>query len=144
MKKHKCRRRTTAFSDFLVALRAMKPWPGHAVFGSFKKKFMKSVNPPTYRGKGYKFTTQIEKWAEKHPESVHIVKLDDISYSTSKLVFIDHNTKLQWHGTTAIFLPQCTNEAPTAMFMYPRNVDALIKTLCKIRAKARKLQEGSD
>ena len=97
------------------------------------RKFMKkfgcsgdSSNPFKY--KGYELMKRVERFAQKNP-TIRIASVDDSYFSGSMIVFIPHECKEEYWGTTAVLIPQCSGEPPTEFFLYPGHVRGLIEVL---------------
>ena len=107
----------------------------HLVWHDFYSNFM--ISDISWKFKGIKMIRKVEVWAKKWKNDVKIIKCDDALYTSSILVLIKHRGLKtgKYHGTSIIFIPQCTGENPTVFFLYPRNHDNLISVLSKIKAK---------
>lgn len=81
---------------------------------------------------GYELIVKVERWAKKYPDDVRLVSVDDKHFAGSLLVLIEHRTKTQYMGTSAIIIPQCTGEAPLQFFLYPEHRRALLAALTSI------------
>lgn len=64
----------------------------------------------------------IDNTAEKHPDDVIVVNVDDDATTGGKLVFVDHKKESSYFGTSFVFLPFHPAEKPTQFFMYPQTV----------------------
>jgi hypothetical protein len=73
---------------------------------------------------GYDLMTKVEAWAKKNP-SVRIAYCDDAVHSSSYLVFIPHETKKEYFGTSVVLIPQCSGEEPSSYFLYPNHLDKI-------------------
>ena len=109
----------------------------HKVWHEFQRRFYTPKTPREYRWKGYDLMLRVEKWAEKYPEDVRIVRIDDAAFAGSILVLVEHRTPLKYMGTTAVCIPQCTGEDPLEFFLYPDDRDGLLKALLAIQAASR-------
>jgi hypothetical protein len=79
---------------------------------------------------------RVARWAKKYPEDVRIVGVDDSYYSGSDLVLIEHRGKVGYHGTTVIFIAQCSGDPPVRFFLYPSHRDSLMAALMAIKQAA--------
>lgn len=104
----------------------------HAVYRAFCKRFQNKENK--WKFNGFKFIKQVHKYVETHPE-IKIVNCDDAVFASSLLVLIPHSTKKDYMGTTVLFIPQCTGEEATQMFLYPDHEKNLVASLTKMRSK---------
>lgn len=115
----------------------------HRVWHDFCKKFIiiiKENNKEKWRWIGYKLITKIEKWARNYKNDVTIVNCDDNSHAGSIMVMIQHRKQhnAEYMGTSIVFVPQCTGEDPSRIFLYPRHHDNLIKALINIKGRNKK------
>lgn len=85
---------------------------------------------------GYELIVKVERWAKKYPDDVRLVSVDDSHFAGSLLVLIEHRTKTQYMGTSAIIIPQCTGEAPIQFFLYPGHRRELMRALASIEKVA--------
>lgn len=92
----------------------------HKVYHSFVKKF-KTEN--RWKKSGYDLMTSVEKWAETHP-SVTVSGCDDNLFAGAILVFIPHESKDEYFGTTVVYL--CQFGEPTEFFLYPCHVEGIM------------------
>jgi hypothetical protein len=88
----------------------------HKLYHAFMKRFMDGTL--TFKGQGYELSQRIERWAKHHPE-VKQVRCDDSYHAGSDLFLIPHATDREYHGTTVVYVPQCTGEKPIEFFLYP-------------------------
>jgi hypothetical protein len=94
----------------------------HDVSHAFAKKMGDKV--------GYDAMEVADKFAEKHPDAVRVVGVDDDHFSSSSLVLIAHeDPEYYFMGTSATFIAQCSGEKPIEFFLYPGHVEALIEAL---------------
>jgi hypothetical protein len=103
----------------------------HKIFYSYCGLFPKN---PAKNLKGYAAMEAVKKWATKHP-TVRMVRVDDSFHANSDLIFIPHETKRKYMGTTVVFIPQCTGEEPIEFFLYPKAVTKLQEVLKYIDRK---------
>ncbi len=115
----------------------------HSVIEEFDKRFMVA---DFWVCLGHPLMQKVRRWAKKHPDDVRIVHCDDAAYSSSIIVLIEHKTARTYHGTTVIFIPQTTEEAPMRMFLYSKNTKELLGVLRQIHrvATATELVEAQD
>lgn len=117
----------------------------HKLYHSFVKKFKKEIGSisasPVWRLHGDTLMRQVEKWAKKHP-SVTITRCDDILYAGARLVFIPHETKDEYFGTTVVYLSQFCE--PAEFFLYPCHVEEMLPIFKEMMKKsAKKLKPES-
>lgn len=99
----------------------------HLVFHEFLRLFRdKTTNE--WKFQGYDLMKRVERWAEKHPGDVTVVRVDDDHHSNSDLVLIDHKTKRRYMGITCINIPQ-HGGPPSEFFLYPEARDSLLRSL---------------
>lgn len=110
----------------------------HRVWHAFSKKFMKGGS---FKLKGYDLMKAVEKWAKKYPRDVRTVGIDDGDFCNSDLVLVDHKTKDQYMGVTAVVIPQCTGEDPLCFFMYPSHQAGLLKALVALEKAAKPVKK---
>ena len=91
--------------------------------------------------KGYKAITRIEKFIKKNKQIIPVM-CDDSGHATSYFYLIPHKTKKEYWGTTALFVPQCSSEQ-NVFFLYPENLDELIKELQKLQKTEKKLNKNN-
>lgn len=108
----------------------------HKVYHKFMKEFGNKLSNPE---DNYELMEQVEKFAKKYPNDIHVCPIDDSYYSCSDLVLIEHKSKNAWHGVTALVLSQCSGARPVEFFMYPDHVTKLIETLTVIKKKTNSL-----
>jgi hypothetical protein len=122
----------------------------HTVFQDFCKRFevrtktgetkigKKKVNlyKESWRWKGFKMMEHVEKWAEKWPDDVQITSVDDDHYCGSMVVFIEHKAPDAYHGTTLVYIPQCTGEDPIRFFLYPGHHQGIVKALAIVKERS--------
>lgn len=127
----------------------------HKVYYDFLKRFSNkekrsyTIGNKTYSGyeyKGYRWTGcdlmgRVEEWAEKYPNDVRVVGVDDDSYSSSCLVLIEHKTDREYMGTTVVYIPQCTGENPIRFFLYGHHRQHLATTLQQISKAAKPVEK---
>ncbi len=107
----------------------------HHIYHDFSKTFQSKK-----RDKGYTLIEKVRKWAIQYP-TVQISRCDDQVHAGSDLVFIPHESKCRYMGTTVVYIPQCTGEGPTEFFLYPAHTDSLIKVLQKIKDSEKSRRE---
>lgn len=117
----------------------------HEVSHAFDRKFQKTVKSGrpfkfgkkkiqpkkvVWRWTGYALMKRIEKYVEEHPE-ILVVGVDDDYFASSDLVLIPHNDKKtgSYFGTSVVYVPQCTGEAPVRFFLYPGHARCLVDAL---------------
>ena len=110
----------------------------HGVWYKFVEKFMTPNGGFKYNG--YDFMKCIERFVKKVPE-IEILRCDDSAQASSYLVLIPHQTKAEFHGTTVVYIPQCTSEPPTSFFLYPNHTKNLIKKLQKIEKDRERIEK---
>jgi len=100
-----------------------------------KKKFY--PREERWRWTGYDLMVRVEKWAKKYKNDVTIVRCDDNYHAGSKMVLIQHRKQhnAEYMGTSIVFIPQCTGENPSRIFLYPDHHDSLIKALKEIKRR---------
>jgi len=91
---------------------------------------------PRCRLSGYPAMKAAEKFAAKHP-SVKLVRCDDGGHSSSLIVFIPHETKDHYWGTTVVCVPQNAGPEPLEMFCYPGHLDDLFAALRELQRHER-------
>lgn len=99
----------------------------HHVYHTFIKRFYDD-GKNQWKLTGYAFMVAVEKWARRHPEVI-VNRCDDRISAGSRLVLIPHKVNKRYWGTTVIFIPQCSGENPTEIFLYPSHKTDLIKSL---------------
>lgn len=120
----------------------------HKVWFDFLKKFKKTVKldnggtDEKYKYYGYDLIEKVEKWSDKYPDDVKICNVDDSSHSGSILVLIEHKTKSEYFGTTAIMISQCSGSPPVEFFLYPHHRENLISALVKIDKVAKPIAQA--
>ena len=124
----------------------------HRVWHEFQKNFLVIIKNKTptiinkkkfYFGKekwrwiGYELIARVEKWAEKYKKDITIVRCDDNSHAGSIMVLIQHRKQhnAEYMGTSIVFIPQCTGEDPSRIFLYPNHHDNLFKALKNIKIR---------
>lgn len=108
----------------------------HKVYHRFLKRFM---DGHSFKLKGYQLSDAVERWAARQPEGmVRIASCDDDHFTTSILVFIQHQTADEYMGTTVVYIPQ--NGDPATFFMYSGHLKELQDTLQAIRITAKPIQ----
>ena len=109
----------------------------HAVAHDFQRRFIKGQfgTPDAWKYIGYDLMKRVERWAKKYPEEVTIVGCDDAYFAGSTIVLIEHRTEKSYMGTSMYYIPQCTGEAPTQLFLYPWHRTNLIAALRKLGKK---------
>jgi hypothetical protein len=126
----------------------------HRVYHEFCKKFYKfhKTGESEFLGKmfpqgeskprwtGYALDQRVEKWAEKYPDDVRMVRVDDDYFSSSSLVLIEHKTKKKYMGTTVVFIPQCAPDPIATFFLYPSHRRGLVEALAAIEGQAKPIQ----
>jgi len=83
--------------------------------------------------KGYDAMSAIRKYVDKHPEIVEC-HTDDDWHTNSAIFLIPHETDKKYMGTTVLNVPQCSSDN-NLFFLYPSDLDNLIKELQKIQAR---------
>jgi len=106
----------------------------HSIYHNFARKFMLGDMTQIFKVGGYALMCRVEKWAEKFP-TVKCIHCDDSVHAGSLMVLIPHETKEEYWGTTVVFIPQCTGEPPTSLFLYPNHHHNLISELINIRRR---------
>jgi hypothetical protein len=79
-------------------------------------------------------TVEIPEESDGHIASERLRK------NLNDLVLIKHRSRKDWHGVTAIVIPQCSGDDPLAFFMYPGHQKGIIKALGEIRKVGRKMK----
>ena len=96
-----------------------------------------------FKYKGYDLMERVERFAKKNP-TVRIAWVDDSYFSGSMIVFVPHECKEEYWGTTAVLIPQCSGEPPTEFFLYPGHVRELIQVLKGLDKQARAKPQRND
>ena len=105
----------------------------HAVFHKFQRRF--SDNSLTgYRWSGYELMRRVDKYIDKNPEILS-VGVDDSYHSGSSVYLIPHESEKEYWGTTALYVPQCSGEAPIEFFMYPGHLDGMLAALKALKKR---------
>lgn len=102
----------------------------HRLFHKILKKFGDGEH---FTMKGWDLMQAMRKFAKGHPEIQH-AGVDDSSFSGSDIWLIPHyidSKKFgrEYMGTTLLYIPQCSGEAPIEMFMYPAHLEGVLKAL---------------
>ena len=113
----------------------------HSVWRSFENRFMK-LKRSTFVITGYRLMVAVEKWAKKFPHEVQIVRCDDAHFCGSNIVLIEHRTRSQYMGTSAVYIPQCTGESPIQFFLYPSHRKAFIDALKHISSAEKPIKKA--
>jgi hypothetical protein len=102
--------------------------------GTSKKKSSsaKSVQHSPWKWTAYELMERVEKWAKKNP-TVTYARCDDNHFASSDLVFIPHQNKKEYMGSTVVFLAQCDGQSPATFFLYPSHVDSVMSALNKLK-----------
>jgi hypothetical protein len=99
--------------------------------------------------KGYEAMGVMDRLAAKNPKRVLTVGVDDSHYSSSSLTFVTHEAASDggdpfnprqksepvWHGVSVYYIPQCTGEDPIQFFLYPRDLDGVLKALQTLKKR---------
>ncbi len=103
----------------------------HRAYHDFKKKFRepRDGQRDAWVSIGYPLIRDVEKWARKWPDHVKVIRVDDNVNAGSRLVFITSKTARRFHGTSVVFIPQCTGEDPSIFFLYDHHSADLVATL---------------
>lgn len=104
------------------------------------RKLCKLIDAPDEAGThvvGYDVMERVEAFAEKHPDDIRVIGVDDASFMSANLVLVDHDNSEQYWGTTVWLFTQSTAE-PVQFFLYPGMRKDLMKALQAIDRKARK------
>jgi hypothetical protein len=119
-----CRKERTRPAKKAEWTESRKVWDTkiHKVYHAFSKKIGEEF--------GYDAMQIAERFAEKHPNAVKVIGVDDDHFSSSSLVLIAHEDPEDYFmGTSAVFIPQCAGGPPTKFFLYPGHVEELIEGL---------------
>jgi hypothetical protein len=112
----------------------------HLIWHRFVKAFMKDkLKPGTsveeFKYTGYDLMKRVERWAKHYPTQVFVSRCDDAIFAGSLLVCIEHASKNSYHGTSVLYIPQCTGEPPIIFFLYPGHRKELMGVLKKLGKK---------
>lgn len=116
---------------------------GTTLFPTFKSNGLPGKPKKVYlhreewKAKGYKAIQAAEKFVSKTP-GTYEVRCDDDIFAGSSLIVIPHETRKKYMGASVTYIPQCTGENPTTLFLYPHHVNHLMKVLKKLQKKAKK------
>lgn len=88
---------------------------------------------------GFDLMEAVEKWADKWPDRVLITSCDDMSFTSSLMVFItgDEPNGGYW-GTHCIVISQCDGQPPKEFFMYPGHSQGVLDVLNNIQKRHRR------
>ena len=84
---------------------------------------------------GYRAMQRMRKFVARNPQVIEI-SCDDDHHSSSAIYLIPHESKQNYMGTTMFFVPQNSPDSNLA-FLYPNNLDKLIKELQKLQRRHR-------
>ena len=82
--------------------RIHKVW--HALLGVLMKKD-KATKGMEWRKRGYDLQMLAERFVEKHPKDIDIIRVDDDMHMSSDLILIRHCSPIDWMGVTMLFIP---------------------------------------
>lgn len=99
----------------------------HETYHAFNKQVIDGSRGDIY--------LRLASFIKKHPE-VTVARCDDDRHCGSDIVLIPHSSDKMYIGLTMVYIPQCTGEKPTRMFLYPESHSELIKALTKKRSEA--------
>jgi hypothetical protein len=85
----------------------------------------------TFKWTGYDLILKVEQWAKKYPKDIFISVCDDCLYMGSRLCYIVHRSKKDYHGVTVIYIPQ-SGEDPSIHFLYPNHMEHVYEVFGKI------------
>ena len=108
----------------------------HKIWHEFGRRFIDGLKgDQTNRGETL---DKVYEWAKKHPNDVYFAQCDDSSFMSSDIILVDHKTKDNYMGITAVVVPQCQDPVVT-VFFYPGHI-AMLKTIIDRKIlEARKL-----
>ena len=106
----------------------------HKVWHSFERHFRKDGQ---WKYQGFDAIQRLEKWVAKHPTAL-VQHCDDEYFTNSLLCLVPHETDTEFMGASVAYFPQCTGEPSTVFFLYPPDIDGLIKALQQMQKRAKK------
>jgi len=84
--------------------------------------------------RGYEKMEEADAFAEKHPDKIHVVPVDDSWFSSSSLYLVDHHNEKEFMGTSVVYIPQNGGDG-AEFFLYPGHRRALMDALALIDKK---------
>ena len=117
----------------------------HAAWAAFTDEFM-DAERERWKYRGYDLMQHAQRWADDHPQDVRYVGVDDNYHSNAALVLVEHRDLTPGRefcvGTSVLYIPQCTGEAPIVFFLYPEARKALQAALSAIAALSKPVERA--
>ncbi len=101
----------------------------HRLYLKFRKGIVDDCG--NFKVSGYSLMKKAEAFAKKHVnEGVRITRCDDDVHASSSILYIPHETKIEYWGTSLVVIPQMGN--PSIIFLYPHHASKMIEVLSEI------------
>jgi hypothetical protein len=106
----------------------------HTIWHKFSKKFIKSNE--LFKSEGYKLMVAAEKFAKENP-TCWLASCDDNTSCSSSILFIPHESKEEYWGTTVVIIPQYGK--PLVIFLYEHDAQSCFKAIQSILKKHKQM-----
>lgn len=108
----------------------------HKLYWEFRNSVINKDE--VFKVTGYPLLKKAEAFAKKHvDDGVRITNCDDDVHASSSVLYIPHETRNEYWGTSLVIIPQMGN--PAIIFLYPRHASKMIEVLSEINNRFVKL-----